>query len=336
MIKFTALPKIISSNDESLKVKLGANLSLTCDSVGFPEPQVRFVKNNQILQTTSSFHLYHITTNDSGIFHCIAENEVGLAEKLFYVTVVEHPKIIGNFDNLTILTNQSKTIECLAHAIPKPNIKWKYENDVLASANEFLELSSTSQHGKYICEAENSEGIDKKSVYVDIINIPNILPIAADLTTSIKIKETDDLQLQCPFENFNQISWQLNNKSIINVEHKIINTRLNVYNINGASHNGVWTCTVSNTAGNASFSYEVTVLAMPTIFASWNLHDQGISDFLVTESDIDERVFKKGENLKLNCTSSGSPRPKIIWKKSTDIIGEGEILSIDNLQFFHR
>lgn len=314
---------------------MGANLSLSCNAIGYPEPRVRFVKNNQILKTTSSLHIDYIHSNDSGIFHCIAENEVGSAEKLFYVIVVEHPRIITNFEDLSILTNQSKVVECHATGSPKPKISWKFEDEV-TGASEFLELSSNSKHGNYFCVAENSEGIDKKLLNVNIINKPNILPIAADLQRSIKIRENDDLQMKCPFENFNQISWQLNNRSISNVQHKMINASLNIYNMNGAIHNGNWSCTVSNTAGTASFSYEVTVLAMPTISASWNLYDQGISDFLVTESDIDERIFKKGDNLKLNCTSSGSPTPKVIWKKSTDVIGKGEILTINNLQFFHR
>lgn len=161
------------------------------------------------------------------------------------------------------------------------------------------------------------------------------MPSAFNLQTNIRIKEGDDLDLACPFDNFNEILWLLNNNSINIMEHKLIDRKLFIHNING-EHEGMWTCIAINTAGNSSFSYNINVLASPTIFASWNLHGRGISDFLVTESDIDERTFKRGEKLMLNCTSIGLPRPKIIWKKSTDIIGRGEVLTIDNLQFHHR
>lgn len=247
------------------------------------------------------------------------------------------PKITSKFnDNVTLLTNQTTTIQCHAGGIPEPKITWKYEDESQVSANKFLELSSTSKRGKYFCLAENSEGSDMRALTFNVINKPTLLPIAADLNMSIKIKEHDDLEILCPFTNFNQILWLLNNKSIENLEHhKLIDKKLIIHNVNNL-HNGLWTCVVSNTAGTESFSYQVTVHASPTIFASWNLQDRGISDFLITESDIDERVFRQGENLKLNCTSSGSPPPKVIWKKSTDVISEGEILSIENLQFFHR
>lgn len=311
-------------------------MSLICEAIGFPEPTIKFIKANKNLANNSKIHLQRINLNNSGIYHCIAKNEIGSAEKLFYVTVVDAPQITSKFNNVTLLTNQTKKVQCFASGNPMPKISWKFEDESQASANEFLDLSSTSKHGKYFCEAINSEGFDKKLLHVEIINKPNILPIAIDLTTSIKIKERDDLELLCPFDNFNHMSWQLNNKSINNLEHKLIDKKLIIYNINGALHNGDWTCIVSNTAGQDSFSYQITVLASPTIYASWNLQERGISDFLITESDIDERVFKHGENLKLNCTSSGSPPPKIIWRKSAVIIGEGEILSITNLQFFHR
>lgn len=332
---FPAHPKILSPNDEYLEIEIGSNLSLACDSVGFPEPQIYFSKNRINLSNTSSYYTDHVTFNDSGIYHCIAENEVGSAEKVFYVSTVEAPRITSGFENLTLTTNQTKSIECSAIGMPTPRVAWKFEDGSSTSNDHILKITSSSPSGLYTCIAENSLGVDRKSINIDIINKPTIQPTAYDLQTNIKIKENDDLELSCPFDNFNQISWRLNNKSIINMEHKLIDRKLIIHNV-GAAHSGMWTCTAINTAGNGSFSYNVTVLASPTVFASWNLQENGISDFLVTESDLDERMFKRGEKLMLNCTSIGIPPPKIIWKKATDVIGEGEILEIENLQFYHR
>lgn len=256
---------------------------------------------------------------------------------MFYISVVEGAKILSQFENSTLLTNQTKSVQCIANGNPLPKINWRFEDGSQISSNEFLDLSSSSKSGKYTCIAENSEGVDKKSTHIEIIDKPKkISSIERGLATSLNIKENDDMELLCPFDNFNQISWFLNNKTISNLQHKLLDRKLIIHNVNSALHNGEWSCIVSNVASKASFSYQVTVLASPRVFASWNLQERGISDFLVTESDIDERVFRRGENLKLNCTSSGTPSPKIIWKKSTDVIGEGEILSIDNLDFYHR
>lgn len=311
-------------------------MSLTCDSVGFPEPQVYFTKNGIKISNASSFHLDNVSFNDSGTYHCIAENEVGNAEKVFYVSTVEKSLIISNFEDIILTTNKSRNIECIASGMPSPRITWKFEDESTAGDDHILKITSESKSGRYSCIAENSIGYHEKSMNVEVINKPTLLPTALDLQTHIKIKENDDLELLCPFDNFNQILWELNDKSINNMEHKLIDRKLIIHDINGALHEGMWTCTAVNIAGNASFAYNVTILASPTIFASWNLQGHGISDFLVTESDIDERTFKKGEKLMLNCTSTGLPKPKIVWKKSTDVIGEGEILTIENLQFYHR
>lgn len=304
--------------------------------MGFPDPLVYFTKNGIRISHASNYNVDNVSFNDSGVYHCIAENEVGNAEKVFYVISVESPIITSNLENLILTTNQTKNVECAANGIPQPRIVWKFEDDSTASEKHVLKITSESKSGRYTCIAENSIGIDEKSINIDIINKPTILPTAFDLQTNLKLKENDDLELVCPFDNFNQILWQLNNKSINDMEHKLIDRKLIIHNANDALHGGMWTCTAINTAGNASLSYNVTVLASPSIFASWNLQGLGISDFLVTESDIDEKTFQKDENLMLNCTSTGYPPPKIIWKKSTDIIGEGEILTIENLQFYHR
>ncbi|KAG5680582.1 hypothetical protein PVAND_010079 [Polypedilum vanderplanki] len=336
-IEFTVVilvaPKILQSNDEVIVIKKDEQLKLICDAFGYPLPQVRFVKDNIILSQKSTFELKYATPNISGIIHCIAENKAGNAEKIFYINIVQQPQIISHFENLTLKAFETRKIICEAEGIPIPNIQWIHEGGEMLSSNEILTLNSSSKQGTILCEAINSQGKDAKYFNLDIIKKPVILPIVKDLQTIQNVRENDDLELICPFENYDFIKWTFNNKTLDEINHKIIDKKLIIYNINRFS-NGDWSCNVSNSAGNDSFSYNISILASPIIYASWNLNDR-ISDFLFTESDIDEKVFKLGEKLKLNCTAEGSPTPKIQWRKSADLISEGEIFEIENLQFHH-
>lgn len=272
--------------------------------------------------------------SDSGSYHCIAENEVGTDEKIFYVTVVKRPAIITCLKNITLYTNQTEKILCGAVGISEPTIKWKYNDVDILSTEELVTLSSTHKSGKISCIAENSEGEDVKSFYLETINVPNLLPIANDLQTNISIREGYDLDLLCPFENYNIIEWTFNDTELSVSDFKQIGKRLMVFNVE-SSHGGLWTCTASNTEGNQTFSFNVKVLTAPTVLASWNFN-MNISDFEANKINLDQRSFKMADNLTMNCTVDGSPVPNVEWRKGIDFIGRGEVLSINSLQFHHR
>lgn len=245
---------------------------------------------------------------------------------------MEAPRITSEFVNQTLSTNKTVTVVCSAEGLPVPNVYWMFDNIKITERSQ-LTVNSSMATGFYTCEAENSEGKSQKSFHFNAVNKPTLVPQHDELKKEIKIREGDGLELLCPFENFNSISWTLNNKSIDSLQHDISDNKLTLHKIDRFI-TGDWTCHVSNLAGSDSFSIKVAVLASPVIHASWNLNSR-VSDFLVTESDIDEKFFKVGETLQLNCTAHGFPQPKIVWKKATDVIAEGETLTIEDLQFHH-
>lgn len=321
-------------NDESLKLKRNSSLKLHCDITGYPIPTVKFLRNNNIVSNESFFEIKSVTSSDAGSYNCIAENQIGINEKIFYVSVVEEPKIISVFENITIINNNTVEVACLTVGIPEPIISWKHDDKEIENSTNSLILDSSFNSGKISCHAQNSEGIDEKSFHVDVVKMPRILPTAETMNKDIKLKENDNLELSCPFENFNELVWNLNGHNLEGYEYKELYTKIFISHVN-KTHNGTWTCTVSNVAGQEQFTYDVNILMPPKVFASWNLNDS-ITDFLYSETDIDEKVLQKGEKLTLNCTVDGSPIPKIQWRKGTDIFGEGETLSIDFLHFHHR
>lgn len=274
----------------------------------------------------------NLTLEDSSTYICNAMNEVGSSQKVFYVSVVEEPQILSNFNNITLLTNQTQQVECKIRGTPAPEVFWTFEGLRVRSGSSLV-LDSSMHPGEYSCVAENSEGKTEKSFYFAAINKPSMIDNMAAVKTEVKLREGDDFELSCPFENFNTILWSFENGKIDSINHRKFDNKLVLIKVN-SSANGIIHCVVSNTAGAEKFSFKITVLASPVIYPSWNLNDR-VSEFLFTESDIDERTFKVGETLFLNCTAHGSPKPKVSWKKATDVISEGEILAIENLQFHH-
>lgn len=221
---------------------------------------------------------------------------------------------------------------CHARGTPDPKVQWTYDG-VRIKDGSGLTLNSSMRSGFYSCEAENLEGKAEKSFHFLAINKPSLVADYGELRKEMRLREGDGLELLCPFENFDSITWMFDDRSIENFEHDKTHSRLTLHKIDRHA-SGVWSCFVTNKAGNDSFTFNVTVLASPVIHASWNLNNR-VSDFLVTEADIDEKTFKVGEKLVLNCTAQGFPKPKVLWRKSIDLIGEGESLVIDNLQFHH-
>lgn len=267
---------------------------------------------------------------DSSPYICNAVNEVGSSQKVFYVTIVETPEIISSFNNVSLFTNEIKEVECHVKGTPHPEVFWMFDGNKIKSGSK-LTFDSTMHSGDYSCVSENSEGRSEKSFHFTAINKPTLLH--ESVKTDFKLREGDDLELVCPFENFNKIFWRFNDNSIENFTHKISNNKLIIPKVDRFISRD-WKCVVSNLAGTDSFSFKVTILVSPIIHASWNLNNR-VSDFLFTESDIDEKTFKVGETLSLNCTAQGFPKPKVFWKKATDIVGEGEVYTLDNLQFHH-
>jgi Immunoglobulin domain len=269
---------------------------------------------------------------DWGAYVCSAVNEVGSSQKVFFVSVFELPSIVSRFENVTIFTKETRTVKCESAGSPDPEVYWTFDGAKIKDGLE-ITFESTMSSGQYSCVAENSVGSSSRSFWFSAVNKPSIMQNQEELKKEIKSREGDSLELLCPFENFKEVRWRYENGSIDNFTHESIENRLKLTKLDRFA-SGEWSCNASNSAGSETFAYNVTVLASPVIRASWNLNDR-VSEFLVTESDIDEKTLKVGESLKLTCAAEGFPKPKVIWRKGTDTIAEGETLLVENLQFHH-
>lgn len=139
------------------------------------QPEISWYLNNQIISNDSILQLESV--EESNVYICNAQNEAGIAQKIFYVNAVTIPRILSHFDDIIILTNQTRILQCEADGIPAPNIHWTgiSEGDTVDSTisnDEILHLNSSMSSGRYLCIAENIVGKAEVSVNVKIINKP--------------------------------------------------------------------------------------------------------------------------------------------------------------------
>ncbi|KOB72005.1 putative hemicentin 1, partial [Operophtera brumata] len=192
-------PQIMDNEMESVTVREGDTVQLTCEVEAVPKATVRWeMSQDDVLvtlderHTTDSRHTLHFTAfwNDSGNYHCIAQNEVGRAVKTIKVNVLElketkhctrrpiepiltitvppyiepptcktlHAKVGGQVDLACVVLYGS----------PAPTIKWEFiaidsTSKIINRGNSTLHLSHVSQsdEGTYMCIAENNINVDR-------------------------------------------------------------------------------------------------------------------------------------------------------------------------------
>lgn len=315
------------------KVK-GSSLKFTCEATAFPEPTIKFLRDGKAVASSSVFTISAVDSSDAGIYTCIAENNVGISEKTFNLTIVEPPTITTNFNNVTLVDeDQTENVTCMAKAVPEPTIKWFFEDSTLMVDGPVLSLTTLSDRGIYTCVAENSEGSAKKLLYANIRHL-NPFKNISNINKEVVVKENEDFDLICPYKNYQNIKWSLNNQKLpSDGEYKEDKNKLTVKNVK-RTHKGVFSCLVTDHKDNFTFEYNVDVLAVPIITPSWTKNNLTIK--YPANSDIEEHKFKMGDKLTLTCDASGNPAPIVKWFKANIQIKDGKVFSIDDLKSEHR
>lgn len=317
------------AEDESITAKTSESVTISCKATGYPlvktsnllcgsklkfpfQPIVTWKKNDVEIQTNeTNLTIDNVQTSDAGVFICTATNLVGFSEKVYYLSVTEVPKILNQFSNLTLKGNQSETLDCASTGSPAPKIMWRFNNQII-NKSSILKVNSSFQSGTYECVSINSEGSDVKSLHVEILREPTLIRNFDQIEKSVEIKEKDELELICPFENFIDIHWIVGNGTKEISDLKEIDNRLVVSNVNSKIHGSI-ECLVTNLAGNKSFIYNISVLHAPKILSNFDLSNS-VNEYLTNNADVDiqEIAYKVGETLILNCSAAGNPPPKVI------------------------
>ncbi|XP_038218995.1 hemicentin-1-like [Zerene cesonia] len=184
-------PPKIKNKDENLIVKQGDLVALSCDVDAVPSAQVHWdMYQDDVIITFDEGHFtddrnthrFTAKANDSGMYHCIAENSMGKAMRTVNVNVWVAPYIdppVSN--NITSKAGSTVHFDCyIGLGNPMPATRWVFiapnsnitvltVGHSTGSLNYALKNVSRRNEGTYRCIAENEVGVDTIHIYLKVV-----------------------------------------------------------------------------------------------------------------------------------------------------------------------
>ncbi|XP_035900028.1 hemicentin-1-like [Anopheles stephensi] len=356
-------PEVKGPLDLSVQYGASQDALLECTGWGLPEPKVHWKFNDVPLElapnmqiSSDGLHISNISYSQAGIYSCVLENDHGSLQKVHYVTVRDAPKITSSLEShLTLLPNDTARFECSGTGSPPPTASWLFNGTTIVNEKSLYLAYSNASTGTYTCQLESPEGTDRQNMFVNVLRPPQRVGGSnfTNSLTPLKVRADDTLVLACPFENFNSLLWQLNERNLEEyfdlTDVKLKENMLIIDRIR-SRHQGTYTCVVQNRAGTDRQSFVVGVLTPPTIHRT---HPEELSDEYGNAVDdgwdrqwrpdrpVDSAVevnLLSGETLQLLCQASGSPEPNVYWNRGTDmarIVSQTYNLTIPNVANHH-
>lgn len=211
------------SAKDILTAKKGDDVTLTCEGKGSPTPTITWTRlggkkmpdgsksrnKPQIMYTS-------VTRKHEGTYKCTAKNELGHeASKSIKVVIEYEPEIEVEEVFIHSQTGDSVELVCNVHAVPKPTVVWRKNNDIInAEDHANIEIKHNGGHkhtlsiekvekenyGAYFCEAKNILGEGKKKLEIS----GNAKP--AKFLTEPAGKEEESFNLEWSAMSFNPIT----------------------------------------------------------------------------------------------------------------------------------
>uniref|UniRef100_A0A1Q3FR61 Putative axon guidance receptor dscam n=1 Tax=Culex tarsalis TaxID=7177 RepID=A0A1Q3FR61_CULTA len=338
--------KIEPPEDAAIAVSKQQNVTLQCIATGYPKPNITWSfegnpvnASSNVIDGETVLTITNISTLNQGSYVCNAENALGSVQKVYYLLVKEPPKITTTHPNrVQLLPNQKVLLDCVGTGNPPPIGTWT-KNGIPIRTNTSLELShSAESSGNYTCTLENVEGSDSQTTEVVVIDPPRK---AANFSTPpvIQTRINSPLTLVCPFDNYESLLWQLNERNLDSyldlTDVRLLQNILQIEKLRQA-HQGTYTCFVENPAGRDNHSFVVGILSPPTIQQA---HPELAESIAPAEEQNQQQVAEvsllSGEQLRLVCHASGSPPPAITWNRDNAVLTRGSELAIESVDSHH-
>ncbi|XP_059953021.1 neogenin isoform X6 [Mesoplodon densirostris] len=161
----------------SLVRVIGQSAVLPCVASGLPTPTIRWMKNEEALDTESSERLVllaggsleisGVTEDDAGTYFCIADNGNETIEAQAELTVQAQPEFLKQPTNIYAHESMDIVFECEVTGKPTPTVKWVKNGDMVIPSDYFKIVKEhnlqvlglvKSDEGFYQCIAENDVG----------------------------------------------------------------------------------------------------------------------------------------------------------------------------------
>ncbi|XP_075041291.1 hemicentin-2 [Mixophyes fleayi] len=336
---------------QEVSVIYNQTAELTCEATGTPPPTITWLRNGLTLSTTDQYQIldegrrlqiHSVQVTDIDSYVCVAENPAGFAERLFTLLVHVPPRILGaRTENVSAVLHSSISLVCDVQSHPSPEVTWYKDGQILQPGKGFLIMPGgqvlqiarvqLSNQGMYMCKVQNPAGSDEKRVHLTVYAPPSIKePPSGNKETVLRPGGT--LTLMCESDAMPQptVTWYKNGQPLTSGSSVSIQKngqRLEIQDVQG-SDKGLYTCKMTNVAGEAELTYTV-IIQLPVS---------------ITHPQNETLQLTIGNSIVLSCEAQGSPPPKITWLKDGQLLehtGErgviirGSRLQINRVQQSH-
>ncbi|KAK2912427.1 immunoglobulin superfamily member 10 [Channa argus] len=332
-------PKIIGGNAASFTVLSNSDAFLPCEADGNPQPVITWKRfsstTGSTITITGRMGKFEVLSNgtlliqnanikDRGQYLCLAENDHGSDKLLVTLSVVAYPSRILEPKMRELKSHAGNTVEmrCKAEGRPMPMISWILANrtqvrgqnaemgrvSVSAEGTLVIEQVSVYDRGQYKCIASNPAGADTATVRLQVVAAPP--GIVEEKRQQLKANVSQTLWLPCTGQGSPHptIHWVLSDGTVVQSRGSASDTRISVC-VNGTliikdatlADSGKYECIATSSTGSERRVVTLTVDKQETA-----------PQIVETSQRMTELSF--GNQLRLNCSATGDPKPRIIWR----------------------
>ncbi|NXO80739.1 MXRA5 protein, partial [Sitta europaea] len=329
-------PKIITKASQSISIPAEMDAFIPCEAFGEPKPFITWTKisTGALMTANSKLQRFEVWKNgtllirnaqlqDRGQYLCTAQNLHGIDKVIVVLAVVAHqPKILlSRYRDVTVYFGETIAMECQASGTPRPLVSWIFpdrkilqtvsttESRIMLHENRTLSIKQAtfSDRGVYKCVASNAAGADSITVRLHIAALPPI--IQQDKQENISLPLGSSINIHCtakaaPSPNIRWVVFdgtQIRPSQFVNGNLFVFpNGTLYIRNVS-PKDSGTYECIAANMVGAARRTVQLHV-------------KKHTSNAKITGSSPQRTDVTYGGILHLDCSASGDPWPRILWR----------------------
>uniref|UniRef100_A0A3Q2QKN4 Basement membrane-specific heparan sulfate proteoglycan core protein n=1 Tax=Fundulus heteroclitus TaxID=8078 RepID=A0A3Q2QKN4_FUNHE len=266
-------PKVQLTPAGPLQVRTGDAVTVECGATGRPRPTVTWKRRGSTLHlVTQEINDVHTIKwpsarpEDSGVYVCQADNNVGKSEAAVELTVVGPPGApvaSVNIEEMRVVEGQTVTMECKATGSPPPVITWSKLRAPLpwkhTVADGVLTLTGVGRQdsGQYICNATNTLGYSEAYTEMEV----DSPPYATCLPDQVRLQPGNPLLIQCLAHGTHPIQFTWSRVGRGNLPAQAETTRdgkLMIASVKQAD-SGTYKCVATNYIGSSEATAKVII-----------------------------------------------------------------------------
>ncbi|XP_064313874.1 immunoglobulin superfamily member 10 [Phalacrocorax carbo] len=329
-------PRIIGGKLAAFTVLANSDAFIPCEATGDPRPTMQWTKISSgtdapesrddgrwMVFANGTLAITRVGLEDRGQYLCTAANLHGMARLLVTLSVVAYPPRItgGRWQLLTTHSGKPVAVKCRAEGRPPPTISWVLANKTHISDSStgnnkvhvepdgtlIIKEVTVYDRGLYTCMAKNPAGTDTLVVKLQVIAAPPA--ILEEKRQRVEGMMGKNLKLPCTVTGNPQptVHWVVFDGTVVK-PLQFVNAKLFLFS-NGTLH-------LSNIVPSDSGNYECIATSSTgserRVVSLVVEHRDTLPKIATASQEMTQLNF--GDKLLLNCTATGEPKPRILWR----------------------